>query len=85
LPKRQIQCSSECSSLAVQAGKLVRKRHFPMLRENNVRAGFFEREQYLSVLRHLPTSMQPVVTFPFVTGWRINGESYRCSGGFESG
>lgn len=56
-----------------------------MLRENNVRAGFFEREQYLSVLRHLPTSMQPVVTFPFVTGWRINGESYRCSGGFESG
>jgi integrase len=61
-------------SLAIQAGKLVHKPHFPMMRENNVRAGFFEREQYLSVLRHLPTSMQPVVTFAFVTGWRINSE-----------
>jgi integrase len=39
--------------------------------------GFFEREQYLSVLRHLPTSMQPVVTFAFVTGWRINSEVLR--------
>jgi integrase len=62
------------SRFAIQAGKLVRKPHFPVLRENNVRAGFFEREQYLSVLRHLPTSMQPVVTFAFVTGWRINSE-----------
>jgi integrase len=61
-------------SLAIQAGKLVHKPHFPMLRENNVRVGFFEREQYLSVLRHLPTSMQPVVTFAYVTGWRINSE-----------
>src|SRR5262249_39671734 len=58
--------------LAIQAGELVHKPHFPMLRENNVRAGFFEREQYLSVLKHLPTSMQPVVTFAYVTGWRIN-------------
>ena len=61
-------------SLAVQAGKLVQKPHFPMLRENNVRAGFFEREQYLAVQRHVPTSMQPVVTFAYVTGWRINSE-----------
>ena len=50
------------------------KPHFPMLRENNVRAGFFEREQYLAVQRHLPPSMQPVVTFAYVTGWRINSE-----------
>jgi hypothetical protein len=62
------------SRFAIQAGTLVRKPHFPMLRENNVRAGFFEREQCLSMLKHLPTSMQPVVTFTFVTGWRINGE-----------
>jgi hypothetical protein len=45
-----------------------------MLRENNVRAGFFERDQYLAVQRHLPPSMQPVVTFAYVTGWRINSE-----------
>jgi integrase len=61
-------------SLAIQTGKLVHKPHFPMLRENNVRVGFFEREQYLSVLGHLPEAMRPVVTFAYVTGWRINSE-----------
>ena len=71
---RELTVLKRMFSLAIQAGKLVHKPHFPMLRENNVRAGFFEREQYLSVLRHLPTSMQPVVTFAFVTGWRINSE-----------
>ena len=71
---RELTVLKRMFSLAIQAGKLCYKPHFPMLRENNVRAGFFEREQYLSVLRHLPTSMQPVVTFAYVTGWRINSE-----------
>jgi integrase len=71
---RELTVLKRMFSLAIQAGKLVHKPHFPMLRENNVRAGFFEREQYLAVQRHLPTSMQPVVTFAYVTGWRINSE-----------
>jgi integrase len=61
-------------SLAVQSGRLVHKPHFPMLRENNVRTGFFEHEQYLAVLPHLPEPMRPVVTFAYVTRWRINSE-----------
>ena len=71
---RELTVLKRMFSLAIQAGKLVHKPHFPMLRENNVRAGFFEREQYLAVQKHLPTSMRPVVTFAYVTGWRINGE-----------
>ena len=71
---RELTVLKRMFSLAVQAGKLLRKPHFPMLRENNVRAGFFERDQCLSVPRHLPTSMQPVVTFAYVTGWRIASE-----------
>ena len=71
---RELTVLKRMFSLAIQAGRLVHKPHFPMLRENNVRAGFFEREQYLSVLKHLPMSMQPVVTFAYVTGWRINSE-----------
>lgn len=71
---RELTVLKRMFSLAIQAGKLVHKPHFPMLRENNVRAGFFEREQNLSVQKHLPTSMQPVVTFAYVTGWRINSE-----------
>lgn len=71
---RELTVLKRMFSLAVQAGTLVRKPHFPMLRENNVRVGFFEREQYLAVQKHLPASMQPVVTFAYVTGWRINSE-----------
>lgn len=61
-------------SLAVQAGRLHRKPHIPMLREDNVRVGFFEHEQYEAMLAHLPEGMRPVVTFGYVTGWRINSE-----------
>jgi integrase len=61
-------------SLAIEAGKLHHKPHFAMLREDNVRVGFFEREQYEAVLAHLPEGMRPVVTFAYVTGWRINSE-----------
>jgi integrase len=71
---RELTVLKRMFSLAVQADKLLRKPHCPMLRENNVRAGFFERQQYVTVLRHWPTSMQPVVTFAYVTGWRINSE-----------
>jgi len=51
---RELTVLKRMFSLPIQAGK--HKPHFPMLRENNVRAGFFEHQQYLSVLRHLPTS-----------------------------
>jgi hypothetical protein len=36
---RELTVLKRMFSLAVQAGKLVKKPHFPMLRENNVRAG----------------------------------------------
>ena len=61
-------------SLAIEAGKLHHKPHFAMLREDDVRVGFFEREQYEAVLAHLPEGMRPVVTFAYITGWRINSE-----------
>ncbi len=41
-------------NLAIQAGKLQHTAHFEMLREDNVRVGFFERDQYEANLRHLP-------------------------------
>jgi integrase len=71
---RELTILKRMFSLAIQSGKLIHKPHFPMLRENNVRAGFFEREPYLAVVAHLPAAMQPVVTFAYVTGWRINSE-----------
>ncbi len=71
---RELTVLKRMFSLAVEAGRLHRKPHIPMLREDNIRVGFFEHEQYEAVLAHLPEGMRPVVTFAYVTGWRINSE-----------
>lgn len=71
---RELTTLKRAFSLAIQAGKLITKPHIPLLREDNVRTGFFEPEQYVSVLAHLPAHYRPVITFAYVTGWRIPSE-----------
>jgi integrase len=44
--------------------------HIPMLAEDNVRTGFFERETFEAVRAALPADLRPVVTFAYLTGWR---------------
>jgi integrase len=46
----------------------------PMLQERNVRQGFFDDAMVAAVLAKLPAALQPVVTFGYVTGWRIQSE-----------
>jgi integrase len=60
--------------LGVQQGRLLYRPHIPRLRERNARAGFFEPAMFESVRRHLPEALQPVVTFAYITGWRIDSE-----------
>jgi integrase len=45
-----------------------------MLEERNVRKGFFEKHQYTSVRDHLPAHLRPIVTFCYITGWRVPSE-----------
>ena len=61
-------------TLAVQAGKILHRPHIALLRENNVRTGFCEREQFEIVRKHLPAPIRPVVTLAYVTGWCIASE-----------
>jgi integrase len=61
-------------TLAIQAGKLVQRPYIPMLQEDNVRRGFFEREQFDAVRRNLAAPLQAVATFAFLTGWRTKSE-----------
>src|SRR5262249_29206372 len=42
--------------------------------ESAPRAGFFDRDQVAAVCRHLPESLQGLVNFAFITGWRIASE-----------
>ena len=71
---RELQTLKRCFSLAIDAGLLAMKPKITMLRESAARSGFFEREQYDSVLAHLPAEIQPVITFAYITGWRIASE-----------
>ena len=73
---RELATLKRMFNLARERKKLLHD-HIPeitMLQENNVRQGFFEHHEYLSVLKHLPAAVRPAVTFAYVTGWRINSE-----------
>ncbi len=50
--------------------KIVRVPHIPMLRECNVRKGFFEHDEYLALQRELPEYLKPVLAFGYFTGAR---------------
>jgi integrase len=61
-------------TLAVQGGNLLAKPYIPLLKEQNVRRGFFEPEQFQRIKSHLPAYMQGIAGFAFVTGWRTPSE-----------
>jgi integrase len=71
---RELQTLKRMFNLAIQSGRIATKPHIEMLNEAPPRAGFFEREQYESVLKHLPAELRAVVTFTYVTGWRMADE-----------
>jgi integrase len=61
--------------LAVDADKYHgRVPKTPMLQERNTRTGFFDDAMVEAVKAHLSPDLQPVVTFAYVTGWRVQSE-----------
>jgi integrase len=50
--------------------KVARVPYVPMLKENNVRRGFFEHEGYLDLIGELPIYLKPLLTFGYYTGAR---------------
>jgi integrase len=71
---RELTALTRMFNLARQASKLLVVPYIPMLKEHNVRTGFFEREQFETVRSHLPEYARPIVTFAYITGWRIPSE-----------
>jgi len=65
---RELTTLKRAFRLAVQAGKLITKPHIPLLQEDNVRTGFFEPEQHLSVIAHLPAHLRTIITFAYDDG-----------------
>ena len=71
---RELTTLKRILNLARQNGKLMHVPHVPMLKERNVRTGFFEREQIERILAQLPLAIRPAVQFAYITGWRIPSE-----------
>jgi integrase len=71
---RELTTLKRIFSLARQNGKLTHVPHIPMLRERNVRTGFFERDQITRIVAHLPPAIRPAVQLAYITGWRIPSE-----------
>jgi integrase len=74
---RELTTLKRILNLARQNGKLMHVPYVPMLKERNVRTGFFEREQLGHILAHLPAAIRPAVQFGYITGWRIPSEVLR--------
>ena len=73
---RELAALQRAYTLAVQAGLLMRGStpHIQKLKENNVRTGFFEHEQFTAIRRHLPSYVKPVAAVAYITGWRTLSE-----------
>ena len=71
---RELAILKRMFTLAVKGNKLMVRPHIPMLQENNVRVGFFERDTFEAVRAALPAPLRPIVTFAYLTGWRIQSE-----------
>ena len=48
--------------------------YISMLAEHNVRKGFFELDQFLAILKHLPAEYQALFEIAYITGWRMKSE-----------
>ena len=71
---RELTALKRMSQLAIENGRLLTKPSIKLLREDNIRTGFFERDQIASLLTHLPSHLRPVVQFAYITGWRMGSE-----------
>jgi len=44
--------------------------YIPMLKENNIRQGFFEHGEFIALREKIPSYLKGFVTFAYKTGWR---------------
>ena len=73
---RELAALRRAYRLAIRHGVLATMPPITMLREDNVRTGFFDHDQIASVCRHLKDERAAVVRFCYITGWRSCSEVF---------
>ena len=71
---RELSALKRMFRLGERAGRVAQRPYVPMLREDNVRKGFFQHDEFRRMLHHLPEALRPVIEVAYVTGWRIKSE-----------
>lgn len=67
---RGTQLLSQAYNLALLRSRLTKKPHIRKLPEKNTRQGFFEHDQFLAIVAHLPEHLRDYCRFAYLTGWR---------------
>jgi integrase len=67
---RELAALKRMYNLGLKSERIYRKPYIPMLKEDNVRAGFFEHGEFIALRNALPAYFKPVATFAYYTGWR---------------
>ena len=71
---RELAALKRMFRLGKRCAKVAEIPYISLLQEDNVRKGFFEREQLEAVLAHLPQHLKPVAEVAYITGWRVTSE-----------
>jgi integrase len=71
---RELAALKRMLRLGARAGKVAGVPSISLLREDNVRKGFFERPQLDAVMRHLSEDLWPLALVAYITGWRVKSE-----------
>jgi len=67
---RELAALKRMLSLGVKQTKVDRVPYIPMLKENNIRKGFFEHGDFLALRVAIPEHLKGFITFAYKTGWR---------------
>jgi len=71
---RELSALRRMFRLGERAGKVATRPYIALLREDNVRIGFFEPEQFAAVWTRLPEDLRAAIEFAYLTGWRLKSE-----------
>lgn len=67
---RELSALQRAFTLAIENGKATTSPVVKRMKENNVRQGFFEPDQFERVQSHVTAPIRLLIEFAYVTGWR---------------
>jgi integrase len=71
---RELAALKRAYTVGIAGQRIITRPPIAMLAEDNVRQGFFERDEYEAVEALLPGHLHAVVEFMYITGWRSKSE-----------